>query len=276
MKRFNNLPNRLLLIVLAVFIIQGCAKQKAAKLGISAPVYKVKVDLNVMIPMSDGVEMATDIYYPVGIEKAPAILVRTPYGKNNMRRRDKNKVPRRFAERGFVYIVQDVRGRYSSEGEFYPFTSDGQDGKEMIAWIRSQSWSNGKIGTYGASYLGTTQWFSSDGDQMDAMHLTVTSPDLTNVIYNGGELHLMTAYFWAVAMGDHKANKMAALKMATNLDKYISTLPLDMADDATGKDVPYFNQTTNPIELMEIYDTMSFEEKYKEVKAPAVFVAGMV
>ena len=86
-----------------------------------------------------------------------------------------------YAKKGYVVIIQDVRGREKSGGDFYPFINDGKDGIEVIAWIENQPWFNGKLGTYGPSYLGATQWFSCPGQDIDAMYLSVTSPNLKDV-----------------------------------------------------------------------------------------------
>jgi len=263
--------------VLALLVIaaasHGCGKIKARRLGIEPPSYRVKVERNLMVEMSDGVRLATDVYMPAGLDKAPVILVRTPYGKNMMSLFGGNDTIRLLVRRGYIVVVQDVRGRYGSEGEFYPFIYDGPDGKETMAWIREQEWFDGRLGTWGGSYLGATQWFSAPGEDIDAMHLTVTSPDLKEVIYTGGGLHLMTIYFWSVMMGEHKADLEMAAKL-NKLDDYIYTLPLDEADDKAGRDVDYFDDSLDPKKIWGIYEQVNFEESYDEVKAPAVFVAG--
>lgn len=252
--------------------VAGCGRYKAKKLGIEPPSYRVRVEKNVMVPMRDGAKMATDIYSPGGLERAPVILVRTPYGKS-VQSVLGDETTRLLVRRGYIVIIQDVRGRYGSEGDFYPFINDGPDGQDTMDWIREQPWFDGNLGTYGASYLGATQWFSAPGEDLEAMHLTVTSPDLRNVIYSGGGFHLMTVYTWGIIMGDRKADISMAGKMS-RLDKFMATLPLDQADDRAGRDVEYFDQALDPMAIWELYEQVSFEEKYKQVSAPAVLVAG--
>lgn len=262
-------------LALTLSMSTGCAKKKAQELGISAPEYKVRVERDVMVPVSDGTRMATDIYFPAGLAQAPVILVRTPYGKKGKGLiGGGSSTERLLAQRGYIVVVQDVRGRYGSEGNFYPFIRDGEDGQDVIAWIEGREWFNGKLGTYGGSYLGATQWFMSPGMEIDAMHLIVTSPDMKEVMYTNGELHLMTIFFWSSIMGEHKAAKGAAVKLAANLDKYISTLPLSEADDKVGRDVDYFNDSLDLSVMSELYQEMGFEDKYDDVQAPAVFVVG--
>ncbi len=245
----------------------GCSKKSELKLE------RVKTDKNVMVVMSDGVELATDIYYPPGLDKAPTILVRTPYGKSLQMVMGKTNFGKYYAKRGYVVVVQDVRGREKSGGDFYPFIHDGKDGMETMDWIRSQPWFNGKLGTYGPSYLGTTQWFAAPGQDIDCMYLSVTSPNLKRVIYRGGQFNLLTVYNWAVMMGDHKANFGVMAKMS-RFDDYMRTLPLDKADDKAGADVSYFNDALDVDKIFDLYDKVNFEDKYDDVRAPAVSLGG--
>lgn len=126
-----------------------------------APKYKVRVERRVMVPMRDGVRLSTDLYFPGGAgEKLPVILVRTPYNKKGWR---ESKPPHHyyaaymFAGQGYVVAVQDVRGKFESEGDFVISAADTQDGYDAVTWAGTQPWSNGKVGTYGCSYLGENQ-----------------------------------------------------------------------------------------------------------------------
>lgn len=127
---------------------------------LSQPVHEVAVDKTVMIPMRDGTRLAADIYRPAAAGKFPAIVERTPYNREEsviLR----TKTPQFFAARGYAFVVQDVRGRFGSEGLWNPFVDDGwgdnQDGVDTLAWVAAQEWSNGHVGTAGGSYAGQTQ-----------------------------------------------------------------------------------------------------------------------
>jgi putative CocE/NonD family hydrolase len=96
--------------------------------------------LEQMVPMRDGVKLATSIYLPQGNGPWPAVLVRTPYGKELQA--TGNSV---WTNREYALIVQDTRGRFKSEGEYRPFMTDHSDGYDTIEWIAKQTWSNGKI-----------------------------------------------------------------------------------------------------------------------------------
>ncbi|MGB7465370.1 MAG: CocE/NonD family hydrolase, partial [Candidatus Acidiferrum sp.] len=112
---------------------------------------------NVMVAMRDGVKLATDIYRPTQNGQAidnkfPVILVRTPYSKD-----DAAAIANSFVPHGYVVVLQDVRGRYKSEGHWYPLIDDPNDGFDTAKWIGSQPWCDGGIGTMGSSYAGATQ-----------------------------------------------------------------------------------------------------------------------
>jgi uncharacterized protein len=134
--------------------------------------YEVTVEKDVMVPMRDGVRLATDVYLPVrpgaaADERLPVILERRPYNKDGCA-----SSGRYYAARGYAFVAQDTRGRYKSEGVWHMLTDDGPDGVDTAAWIGQQPWSNGKIGMIGTSYVGGTQ---------HAMAMA-KAPELTTVI----------------------------------------------------------------------------------------------
>ncbi|MDY0168848.1 MAG: CocE/NonD family hydrolase [Thermoguttaceae bacterium] len=119
--------------------------------------YDIAVETDVMVPMRDGVRLATDIYRPAKdgepLEgRLPTILTRLPYNKDGQK-----GTGRYFAARGYVFVAQDTRGRYKSEGVWHMLTDDGPDGHDTAEWIIAQPWSDGKFGMMGTSYVGGTQ-----------------------------------------------------------------------------------------------------------------------
>ena len=122
--------------------------------------YSVLRATDVMVPMRDGVRMATDIYFPSAPEnpaekiggRLPSVLIRTPY--NKVGSADTGEY---FARRGYVVVIQDCRGRYRSEGIFYFLTQESEDGFDAVEWVGTQPWSDGQVGMMGTSYLGWTQ-----------------------------------------------------------------------------------------------------------------------
>lgn len=115
-----------------------------------------------MVPMRDGVHLATDIYLPAGPGPFPVLLERTPYDKRGTNHGDltaadlvprpKPEIARWFAEAGYAYVLQDCRGRFGSEGVFTKYLSEAEDGADTLAWLLEQSWCDGRIGTLGLSY----------------------------------------------------------------------------------------------------------------------------
>lgn len=106
------------------------------------------------IPIRNGKKLSADIYKPAKMDKPlPAILVLTPYLSN-----EKVKRAMYFAQRGYVFVTADCRGRRQSDGVFTPFENDGQDGHDVVEWVAKQPWCNGKVGMMGGSYRGMVQW----------------------------------------------------------------------------------------------------------------------
>jgi putative CocE/NonD family hydrolase len=124
-------------------------------------------DHDVMVPMRDGIRLATDVHRPSVGGAFPVLLERTPYGKQRESLRERtaahprpmrrDEVAAYFVRRGYIVVVQDCRGRYASEGTFTKYLGEADDGADTMAWVRTQSWCNGRIGTFGLSYAAHTQ-----------------------------------------------------------------------------------------------------------------------
>jgi uncharacterized protein len=135
------------------------APETAQRVGIPprfpAPRYEVTVEPDVMVPMRDGMRLATDLYVPRGTSgPLGTILIRDQYDKSHYAGE-----PLALAGQGFVVAVQDLRGLHRSEGRYSLARSDGPDGYDAVEWLARQPWSNGAVGTFGGSSLGITQLF---------------------------------------------------------------------------------------------------------------------
>ncbi|HEX3366979.1 CocE/NonD family hydrolase [Phenylobacterium sp.] len=164
-----SLTRRGLSRLIAAVTLAGAGRAAAAP---DAP-YEVLLESNIRVSMRDGVKLATDVYRPARGGKPapgrfPAIMERTPYGRNVTSFRDitqaNPKTPKTRAEvaatyvrQGYVVVFQDCRGRYDSEGEFVKYLSEGADGFDTCRWLTAQPWSDGRIGTMGLSYAAHTQ-----------------------------------------------------------------------------------------------------------------------
>lgn len=118
----------------------------------AAPLAAITVE-RAEVPMRDGVRLVADVYRPDERGRRPVLVTRSPYNRKGERKRGEF-----FALHGYVFVAQDVRGRYDSGGVFDPLVNEGRDGYDTIEWAARQPWSNGKVGTTGASYLGMDQF----------------------------------------------------------------------------------------------------------------------
>ncbi len=154
-------------ILLTGICTAGQAVDEGGPIPMPAPKYEVRLESSVMIPMRDGIHLSTDLYVPVGAgRKLGAILIHTPYDKFGFRPQARQAITGRlgfydvaemFAAQGFTVAVQDKRGKFESEGLYGVSKGDGPDFYDSIGWLSQQAWSNGKVATYGCSYLGETQ-----------------------------------------------------------------------------------------------------------------------
>ena len=138
--------------------------------------------------MRDGVHLATDVYRLEGSTPAPAHMARTPYDKEYAVAGSIFDIFR-AVQAGYAVVIQDVRGRYASEGEFNPHFQETQDGVDAFAWAAAQTWSNGVVGTFGGSYLGSTQWLPAreQPPALQAMAPSFTFSDsYEGCLYQGG------------------------------------------------------------------------------------------
>lgn len=148
--------------LLALAFVIAPARADEAPLPMKQGTYQVRVERDAMIKMRDGVRLATDLYFPEG--KGPghsgglgAILLRTPYDKSRYRPEASGRVASMFASHGFAVAIQDVRGKYQSEGDFGVSKQDATDGYDTVDWLSKQSWSNNKVAMFGCSYDGEAQ-----------------------------------------------------------------------------------------------------------------------
>jgi uncharacterized protein len=141
---------------------------------------------DVSVPMRDGVVLRADILLP-GVEgKFPALIYRTPYGKQFALQ--EYKTFEKAVARGYAVVVQDVRGRYASDGEFVAYQNEGRDGYDSIEWVAKQSWCDGNVGTFGLSYPGAVQWVAAveNPPHLKAMVPAMTFSTPRNFYYSGG------------------------------------------------------------------------------------------
>jgi putative CocE/NonD family hydrolase len=168
----------------------------------------VRVDTNVNAKMRDGVELTADVYRPDAEGRFPTLLERTPYDR-------KGATPDAMilAAAGYAVVIQDTRGRFGSEGEFYPFRHEAQDGHDTIEWAATQPWSNGRVGMFGGSYVGATQMLAAT---TTPPHLVAVFPYVTaseyyeGWTYQGGALMEWFASSWTSGLSVDTLRRKAA------------------------------------------------------------------
>lgn len=136
--------------------------------------------------MRDGVVLRADVLLPNAEGKFPALVYRTPYGKQFALK--EHTTFAKAVARGYAVIVQDVRGRYASDGEFEPYRNEGRDGLDTIEWAAKQPWCDGNVGTFGLSYPGAVQWLAAveNPPHLKAMVPAMTFSTPRNFFYSGG------------------------------------------------------------------------------------------
>src|SRR6202047_3188012 len=141
---------------------------------------------NVAAPMRDGVVLRADILLPSAGGKFPTLIYRTPYGKHFALQ--EYKTFEKAVARGYTVVVQDVRGRYASDGEFVAYQNEGRDGYDTIEWAAKQPWSDGNVGPFGLSYPGAVQWLAAveNPPHLKAMVPAMTFATPRNFFYSGG------------------------------------------------------------------------------------------
>jgi putative CocE/NonD family hydrolase len=144
------------------------------------------VERDVAVAMRDGVVLRADVWRPAAEGRFPVLVYRTPYDKREAV--ESYSTHLRAMERGYAVVLQDVRGRYASQGEFEPYRNEGRDGYDTIEWAATQPWSDGRVGTYGLSYPGAVQWLAAieSPPHLLAMVPAMTFSTPRNFFYSGG------------------------------------------------------------------------------------------
>ena len=199
------------------------------------------VEKNVMVPMRDGVRLATDIYRPGGTDKVPVVLVRTPYGSETPEAGARGKF---YVRHGYALAVQDVRGKYDSEGDWYGPRSEAQDGSDAITWLGTRPWSTGKVGMTGGSYLGMVQYLVADQENpylkalvplVAPMTLGRDTADFDNLAVYSGRESWRTNLGWMLSV-DGRVNAVDLPEVIRAMRRH---LPVAEWPRVVGRPVPW-------------------------------------
>ena len=189
------------------------------------------------VEMADGVRLATSVFRPVGEPRVPAVLLRTPYGRGSWRT-PIFLMARLFAEAGMAAVLQDVRGRYDSEGRFTPFVNEGADGGRAIDWVLEQPWCNGRLGLCGFSYLAYSAWAALERrpDRVTALAAGIGASDVWSTFYPGGAFALELALRWSSGVGEREN----VPERRVDLDRGLRFRPLREADRVALRERPFY------------------------------------
>ena len=238
---------------------------------------------NVSIPMRDGVVLRADILRPAGENRFPVLVYRTPYNKQDAL--ESYSTFRRAAGRGYVVVVQDVRGRFASDGEFEPYRNEGRDGYDTIEWAAKQPWCDGNVGTFGLSYPGAVQWLAAveNPPHLKAMVPAMTYATPRNFFYSGGLFDLSwISWIYRNIAPDVRVKKNlpgpktydeAEAEWAKHGMEYRSYLPLQ--DLPALKDVaPYYYEWMKHPAADPWWDWANLEGKFGRVQAAVLNFSG--
>jgi uncharacterized protein len=252
----------------AAFVFAVGASQFAPSGKADTTKYEVTVERGIAAKMRDGVTLRADIYRPKADGKFPVLLVRTPYDKTG-----EMNFGLRAAARGYVVIAQDVRGRFTSEGEWYTFKNESQDGYDTVEWAAALPYSNGKVGMFGGSYVGATQYLAAIAKPP---HLAGICPTVTASNYHDGWTYQGGAFEqW---FNESWSSGLALDTMRRRSEKGMNPLegskvlplvsyPLLEAPSAAGI-APYFTDWLAHPNYDNYWKQISIEDHYADIQVP--------
>ena len=244
----------------------------------------IRLERGVGCRLSDGTKLISDHYYPAGQGPWPTLLMRQPYGRD-IASTVVYAHPVWFARHGYHVVIQDVRGRGDSSGDFYPFRREGRDGAETIAWLRTQPASNGRIGMYGFSYQGATQLLAAaerpEGLLCVAPHMTAT--DLYNGwFYHHGALRLSSTLGWGIQMLREDARRRGLRAASDRLESAWTNIRVQAAHVPYGEHpaivdplLPdYVCDWISHREPGEYWAAQDISTRLDQIQVPALHIAG--
>jgi putative CocE/NonD family hydrolase len=243
----------------------------------------VRVDRDVEARMRDGVVLRADVLRPDRPGRFPALLVRTPYGKGAEWSED--DFARRAARAGYVVVVQDVRGRYRSEGVFDPYRQEGRDGYDTIAWVANLPFCDGQVGLTGLSYPAAAQWLAAveQPPQLKAMAPSMTFSSGRAFCYFGGAFDLSwLRWFYTLIAPDVRRHRdlpgprteeEAERAWAAHGEAWLRHVPLASHPALAGVAPAFFEWLDHPDDG-PFWDFLRIDSRYERVRIPVLNLSG--
>ena len=229
----------------------------------------LRIQLDVKVPMRDGVNLSTDIYLPPDGGPFPTLLVRTIYDNQADWCIDMAK---RSVPQGYAVVMQDCRGRFDSDGEFSPYFQEPEDGYDTQEWIGAQDWCDGNIGMFGSSYIGYTQSMTAPlrSKYLKALVPVNSQQDNFGHWRVDGPLQLHVAVNFLMMTG--RSMQRGARSMM-NWEEICRRLPLVSALDDIA-DIPFYRQAIEHYTFDDFWKAYSVRDRYGEIDAPAFIMTG--
>ncbi len=246
-------------------------------LGLRNGPHRVRVERDLEVPAADGVALLADRYAPADVERAPVVLVRSPYGRRGP---FGLMCGQAFASQGFQAVVQSVRGGFGSGGVFEPL-DEREDGLATIAWLREQEWFGGAFAMHGPSYLGYVQWAvaAEAGPELKALSMQVTASTFRDAVNVGGAFALESALIWVdlTARMKHSLSGITTGIMSPRRARRaaLSGRPLAELDRlATGAQQRFFQELLTNGADTPFWDRRDFSATVSRVDAPVNMTGG--
>jgi putative CocE/NonD family hydrolase len=239
------------------------------------PEHAVRIERRVAMTTSDGVTLVADVYHPLRTTQTPTILVRIPFSETFVNSLFANVVGRFWAERGYTAVIQGTRGRYESGGRHTPLVDERRDGLDTLNWLKRQPWFDGRLGMWGGSAFGYTQWAIADRlpsppDGRSALMVQIASTDFHGMFYPGGAFSLASALFWAVR--SRGAEDVSPPEDA--LRRGYDGFPLIEADDRAAGDIAFFNDWVRHSARDSYWEAIDGENRAATLQAPVILMGG--
>ena len=236
----------------------------------SEPVFEIDIRRDVRFPMRDGVHLSSNLYLPKAEGPFPLVFQRMPYGFSGC------ALGEYYARRGYAYMIQDCRGRYDSDGVFYPFTDDAHDGHDTLDWVVAQPWSNGRVGMFGPSYLGAVQWLlACEGHPaLQAIVPNVIPSDLWREAYwRDGAFSLALNALWTCLEISSRTSDLDMIP-AYDLDALFRHLPLATLDEAAGGKSPFWRDFLAHSQYSDYWEKMGVHARLDRIRVPTFIMGG--
>ena len=258
------------------------------------PEFKTIREKNVSAKTRDGTTLYAEVVRPDAPGRFPVLVSRTPYNKDPGLDDNPNHSAYYFAQRGYVTVIQDCRGRFASEGEYSPLFQEVADGYDTVEWAARLPWSNGRVGTFGQSYMGATQYTVACNDSLppslQCMAPVSASADFHQswVYHTGGAMEWGWMVPYAIFKGRNTLQRRERTDLLEQMDAYITSgdnfaepltpewycyLPLNEWAGLLKEAAPYFAEYLAQPSDGELWDRINLMKHLRSISVPILHVS---